>query len=94
MLLMRMVSFNTRGLGGRVKRSAVRELVASEKVDFLCLQETKLDYVDKKNWCANCGGILTAPGLTVVRLGRLVDYVVFGIPRCSKSRKFGGRKVF
>lgn len=47
-LLMRIVSFNIRGLGRRVKRSVVRELVVSEHVEFLCLQETKLEYVDKR----------------------------------------------
>jgi hypothetical protein len=38
-------SFNIRGLGGRVKRSKVKELVFKEKVDFLALQETKLEVV-------------------------------------------------
>lgn len=31
-----------------MKRSAVRELIGNEKVEFLCLQEIKLDYMDKK----------------------------------------------
>lgn len=38
-LQMRLMSQNIRGLGGRIKKSATRELVIKEKVDFLCLQE-------------------------------------------------------
>jgi exonuclease III len=34
--------WNVRGLNQRARRSAVRELVASECVSLLCLQETKL----------------------------------------------------
>lgn len=47
-VVMRIVSFNCRGLGGRTKRSTVRELVCKEKVEFLCLQETKTDMVDDR----------------------------------------------
>jgi len=35
-------TFNVRGLGGRVKRSKIYELVRQNKIDFLALQETKL----------------------------------------------------
>jgi exonuclease III len=35
-------TFNIRGLGSRVKKRKVRELISSEKLDFLALQETKL----------------------------------------------------
>jgi hypothetical protein len=38
-------SFNIRGLGGRVKRCKVKEFVNKEKVDFLALQDTKLETV-------------------------------------------------
>jgi hypothetical protein len=38
-------SFNIRGLGGRVKRRAIRDLVKAENVDFLAIQETKLELV-------------------------------------------------
>jgi exonuclease III len=40
-----MLSLNIRGLGSRVKRRKVRELVSSSKVDFLALQETKIELV-------------------------------------------------
>jgi exonuclease III len=68
-------SFNTRGLGGRVKRSMLREFVKKEKIDFLALQETKLEVVtdslcfdiwgsDDCNWLSlpsegNSGGLLS-----------------------------------
>lgn len=45
---MRIIILNIRGLGGRSKKSEIRELVAKEKVEFLCLQETKLDVVDER----------------------------------------------
>jgi mannosylglycoprotein endo-beta-mannosidase len=38
-------SFNVRGLGSRVKRNKVRELVRNYKVDFLALQETKMEEI-------------------------------------------------
>jgi hypothetical protein len=41
-------SYNIRGLGGRVKRRRVRELVVDHKVDFLALQETKLEMISDK----------------------------------------------
>jgi exonuclease III len=36
------VTMNIRGLGSKVRRRKVRELVGSERVEFLALQETKL----------------------------------------------------
>jgi mannosylglycoprotein endo-beta-mannosidase len=38
-------SFNARGLGSRVKRRKIRELVRSENIDFLAIQETKMEVV-------------------------------------------------
>lgn len=38
--------WNMRGLNNPVKRKAVREFVASVKVNLVCLQETKLDVID------------------------------------------------
>jgi hypothetical protein len=48
-------SFNIRGLGSRVKRSKVRSIVCEEKIDFLALQETKLDGVSA-NLCHRLWG--------------------------------------
>jgi mannosylglycoprotein endo-beta-mannosidase len=36
-------TFNVRGLGSRVKRRKIRELVRRENVDFLTIQETKME---------------------------------------------------
>jgi exonuclease III len=39
------LSMNIRGLGSRVKKRKIRELVCSESVDFLALQETKIEVI-------------------------------------------------
>jgi exonuclease III len=46
--LMIIMSFNIRGLGGRVKRQRIRDLIRVNKVDFLALQETKMEMVTEK----------------------------------------------
>lgn len=38
---MKILSFNVRGLGKRVKRRELRETLKNHKIDFCCLQETK-----------------------------------------------------
>lgn len=43
---MKVVSFNVRGTGSRLKGRAVRELVGREQIDLLFLQETKAQNVD------------------------------------------------
>jgi hypothetical protein len=48
-------SYNIRGLGGVVKRNAVKELIHKEKVDFLAIQETKLGSITDA-WCHNMWG--------------------------------------
>lgn len=40
-------SFNIRGLGGRIKKRRVKEFVASNRLDCLLLQETKLSSVSE-----------------------------------------------
>jgi hypothetical protein len=40
-------TFNIRGLGGRVKKKVLRKLVKEEKVEFLAIQETKLEDVSE-----------------------------------------------
>lgn len=45
---MKIVSWNVRGLGGREKRKAVKELLIREKPDIVILQETKKEKVDKR----------------------------------------------
>jgi len=38
-------TFNVRGIGGRVKKNKIRDLVKHNNVDFLAVQETKLEEV-------------------------------------------------
>ena len=45
---MNILSLNSRGLGSGVKRSAIRKLSLANKIDVLCIQETKKDSIDKK----------------------------------------------
>lgn len=52
---MRIASLNVRGLGGKVKKRAVRELIGKEKIEFMCLQETKLDSVNDRLACSLWG---------------------------------------
>jgi hypothetical protein len=68
-------SINIRGLGGAVKRKYLKELVRKENIEFLAIQETKLDSItdnlchslwggDDCNWAflpsvGNSGGILS-----------------------------------
>jgi exonuclease III len=41
-------SWNVRGLGGRIKKRKVKELITRERVEVMALQESKLGVVDKK----------------------------------------------
>lgn len=43
---MKILSYNTRGIGCRIKGRAIQKLLQSEKVDLVCFQETKLANVD------------------------------------------------
>jgi exonuclease III len=38
-------SYNVRGLGGAVKIPAIREMINKEGIDFLALQDTKLETI-------------------------------------------------
>jgi exonuclease III len=40
-------SFNIRDLGGMLKRRKIRELIRLQKIDFLALQETKLEVISE-----------------------------------------------
>lgn len=43
------------GLGGRIKKSAIRSLIVKQKLDFLCIQETKMEIIDQ-NLCDQLWG--------------------------------------
>jgi exonuclease III len=48
-------SWNARGLGGRLKKRKVRELITKERVEVMALQESKLEVVNNK-LCAQLWG--------------------------------------
>lgn len=45
---MRMMSFNLRGMDGRVKWKFVKNMVIKEEIQLLCLQETKRENINKE----------------------------------------------
>jgi exonuclease III len=48
-------SYNVRGLGGVVKRKRIRDLIRNNKIDFLAIQETKLEVISE-NLCYGLWG--------------------------------------
>jgi len=42
------LTFNVRGLGGRQKKNKIKELVRDHKVDFLAIQETKMEVINTR----------------------------------------------
>jgi hypothetical protein len=49
-------SFNIRGLGGRIKKKCIKDLIHREKVDFMAIQETKLESIYEALCFSLCGG--------------------------------------
>src|ERR1044072_299493 len=45
---MKIASFNVRGLGNKVKWRKIRDIIAKEGVDMMCIQETKMKLIDRK----------------------------------------------
>jgi len=39
---------NSRGLGGRIKKKYISDLIRKEQVGFICLQETKCEQISKE----------------------------------------------
>lgn len=59
---MKIFSFNVRELGSSVKKKEVKELIQKHKIEFCCLQETKLESISdldcKLTWGnKNCGWV-------------------------------------
>lgn len=42
------MTYSVRGMGGKVKWRVIKASIASEEVDFVCIQETKLSKIEKK----------------------------------------------
>jgi hypothetical protein len=50
-------SFNARGIGGRVKRRRIKQLIQLEQVDFMAIQETKLESISDSTCFSLWGGM-------------------------------------
>jgi len=42
------LAFNIRGLGGRQKKNKIKELIREHKVEFLAIQETKMEVINSR----------------------------------------------
>ncbi|XP_027342960.1 uncharacterized protein LOC113855518 [Abrus precatorius] len=62
-------SFNCRGLGSEVKQKKVCEIVRSEGLEFLAIQETKLETCNS-NLCAHLWGSVDFDRCTLPSIGR------------------------
>jgi len=58
-------TFNGRGLGGRVKKSKIRNLIRQNKVEILAIQETKLEVITP-SLCYNLRGLFARQWKIVV----------------------------
>jgi exonuclease III len=60
-------SWNVRGLGGRVKKHKLRNLINSHRVEVMAVQETKLEVVDhnlcSRHWGGDMVGWRYAPAI-------------------------------
>lgn len=45
---MKIMTYNIRGLGGRVKRRVLKQFKKEEEVEIVCIKESKLEVVDLK----------------------------------------------
>ena len=64
---MKIVSWNCRGMGSRIKEEAIKSLMRSESPDILLIQETKMEdkaflHVVKKLWKKSEGQAVSARG--------------------------------
>jgi len=52
---MLITTFNIRGLGGALKRNKVKELIRQHNIEFMALQETKMEVINN-SFCKNLRG--------------------------------------
>lgn len=45
---MKILSYNIRGLGSKVKRRSITNLIQKENIDVACLQETKIEEMNQE----------------------------------------------
>lgn len=48
--IMKILSYNIRDLGNRIKRKKIQELIRVHKIEFCCIQETKLEEMNEGIW--------------------------------------------
>jgi len=58
---------NIRGLGGRIKRKYISDLIKKQQVGFICLQETKCGHNSKER-CYQIWGEMKSSGLRLEQL--------------------------
>jgi exonuclease III len=71
-------SLNVRGLGGSVKRRHIKQLILTEKVDFMAIQETKMEEITEAFVIA-CGEVRIVIGRTFRRKEIVVAFFPFGV---------------
>ncbi|XP_057458406.1 uncharacterized protein LOC130749124 [Lotus japonicus] len=92
---MKMLSFNARGVGERAKRRVIRELVTQNQVEVLCIQETKIQRVDRRI-CSQLWGDSNFEWKAVQAINRGGGLVTvwnsssFTIEECVEGRGFLG----
>ena len=64
---LRIVSWNVRGLNEQDKKLRVRNLIRKWKADIVCLQETKMELINRGTICSLWGG--STCGLALFRFG-------------------------
>lgn len=67
-VIMKLIYLNIGGLGGRIKKKEVRDMVKVQKPDMICLQESKVERVDR-NLCLCCGWMMTLSGQAKEQVG-------------------------
>lgn len=52
---MKIISYNIRGLGGVAKKKEICNIIKSHKPTFVCIQETKVEVMDRHMCCSMWG---------------------------------------
>ncbi|KAL4638233.1 hypothetical protein ACB092_03G133300 [Castanea dentata] len=95
---LRIVSWNVRGLNERDKRLRVRNLIRMWKADIVCLQETKMELINRGVICSLWGGqhvdwlylgsVGASGGVLLMWDNRVVEKLEEAVGRFSVSCKF------
>lgn len=79
---MNIITFNVRGLGRGLKWPAIRRLVNKQKIDMICLQETKKEVINK-SMCQALWGIPTLVGKHNKQRIQQVEFYAYGVKTAS-----------